>query len=578
MKNPNNKVRLFTSFVRSFRTRLTGLRKPFLIPATFAMLMFAVFAFNCLSTGQVVSSPASAFPTVHASSPTTHNVSAWLPSWDVKEAFNSFKNNKDTIDTISPFWYNVNEDGTVTEKASPDGRSAVDSEIINFAHENDIPIIPTITNSFDGKKVSPVFNDPDIKRQNIQNIIDIIRTHNFDGIDIDYEGLKSEDKDAFTAYIRDLREELNKYDKKLTIAIQANSFSGLLIYGDRGQDWKQLHPYVDEFRIMTYDYGWRGSIPRPVAPYYWVEEVVLYALANVPAEKIYVGIPFYGYGWSDDYFSSYTYDTIKLILSKYGVDFQYDPWQKTNRLFYVSEFDSRETKIPHEVWFENHVSIEPKLELVKRFDLGGIAIWRLGKEDKENWRRIKRELKGEPLDLPLYFKDVDQNTEYFDEITRLADLGIVRGQGNTYEFMPHQNVNRAEILKMSLNSFARDISKYAFPELTPEDYENPFSDACDEQWYFPYVQTAVGMGVIKGYPDGTFRPDNKIIRVEAIKLAVESADIATRGVRVNERWYEPYREWAVNKGIYDAEFTPEEEITRGEAAYILAQVIEMVGK
>jgi spore germination protein YaaH len=508
-----------------------------------------------------------------------YNVSAWLPSWDTQEAEESFRNNADIIDTISPFWYNVNEDGTISAKEKPHGGIAEDDDIIEFAHQNGITIIPTITNSFDGEKVTGIFNEPQKKRENIQNIVDLVRTKNYDGIDIDYEGLKSEDKDAFTAYIKDLSAQMKKYDKKLTIAIQPNSFAGLVIYGDRGQDWAGLHPYVDEFRIMTYDYGWRGSIPRPVAPYYWVEEVVLYALANVPSEKIYLGVPFYGYGWSDDFFSSYTYDTIKLILSKYGVDFQYDPWQKTNRLFYVSEFDARDTKVPHEVWFENHVSLEPKLELVKKFNLGGIAIWRLGKEDKENWRRIKRELKGAQIDLPLYFSDVSRDTKYFNEITRLADLGIVTGQGGTHEFNPTHNVNRAEILKMSLNAFARDTSTYAFPELRPEDYENPFSDADDEAWYFPYVQTAVEIGIIKGYPDGTFKPGKNIIRAEALKIAIESAGISVDEYsKENDEWYKKYENWALEKEIYKGKFVPDAEITRGEAAYIIAKVIETVEK
>jgi len=239
------------------------------------------------------------------------NVSAWLPTWDEEEAFESFKNNADVINVISPFWYHLNDDGTL---APPEG--GVPQEILEFAKQNGTPIIPTISNSFNGDRVSGIVNDPEIKTFHIQNIVDEVRKYDFDGIDIDYEGLHSEDKDAFTSFIRDLREELNRYNKKLTIAIQAKSYPDLAKYGDRGQDWKALSQYVDEFRIMTYDYGWKGSIPRPVAPYYWVEDVIEYAIDHVPREKIYVGVPFYGYGWSDDYFSSYTYDTIELILYK----------------------------------------------------------------------------------------------------------------------------------------------------------------------------------------------------------------------------------------------------------------------
>lgn len=500
-----------------------------------------------------------------------YNVSAWLPSWEAEEAFQSFKDNADTINTISPFWYHLNDDGTL---APP--KDGENQELINFAKDNNIPIIPTISNSFSGERVSGIINDPEIKKQSIYNIVNLVRKFDYDGIDIDYEGLYSSDKEAFTAFIKDLREELNHYDKKLTIAIQAKSYPTLEKFGDRGQDWKQLSQYVDEFRIMTYDYGWSGSVPRPVAPYYWVEEVVQYAVDNVPREKIYVGIPFYGYGWSDDFFSSYTYATIQLIIEKYGVDFQYDPKTKTNKLFYVSEFDDRDPKVPHEVWFENHVSIKPKLELVEKYDLGGIAIWRLGKEDAQNWRVIKDVLKDADIGPKLYFKDVNINVMFNEAITLLADLGIVKGQGDTLEFRPEDKVNRAEILKMALNSFARDTSAYYFAELRGDDFVNPFIDTGEAEWYFPYVLSGVAYNFVEGYPDGTFKPDQKINRVEALKLALESAGIIVGVPKPGEQWYAPYMDWAILNDLYDGVgFVADEEISRGEAANIIAKVIEV---
>lgn len=507
-----------------------------------------------------------------ASQAYAYNVSAWLPNWDAKEAYVSFEGNTEIIDTISPFWYNVAEDGTLILK-----KNAEEQKIIDLAKEEGVTLVPTITNSFNGDTVSLVFNDPEIKKKNIQIIVDKVLEKGYDGIDIDYEGLHSEDKDAFTAYIRDLDAALNKHNKLLTIAIQAKSFPTLLKFGDRGQDWAALHPYVDEFRIMTYDYGWRGSIPRPVAPYYWVEDVIEYAIATVPKEKIYVGVPFYGYGWSDDFFSSYTYATIELILEKYGVDFQYDPSQKTNKLYYVSEFDTRDPKLPHEVWFENHVSLEAKLELVKKYDLGGIAIWRLGKEDPSNWRSIRTVLLDEPIGDPLYFKDVNHSTRYAKEITRLAHLGIVTGHGDSFLFKPTETINRAELLKMSLNSFAHDISSYAFKETHAEEYTNPFVDIIDDAWYFPYIQTAVDLAMIKGYPDGTFKPAQVVNRAEALKIVLESAGIHVRETGIGERWYEPYMWWAFDNNVFDpATFKPEEELSRAEAAYLITTVIEHV--
>ncbi len=539
----------------------------------------------------------------------TYKVSAWLPSWDIAEATDSFENNADVIDTISPFWYHVHTDGTLSMT-----NGAEDMNIINFAKENNVEIIPTISNSFDWRAVHDFLNDSEEKDKNIARIVDKVLFFDYDGIDIDYEGLLSSDKDVFTAYIKDLDTALEKHGKKLTIAIQAKTYDKVNVYGDYGQDWEALHPYVDEFRIMTYDYGWRGSIPRPIAPAYWVENVVEYAVDHVPKEKIFLGVPFYGGGWSEGYFYNYTYATIDLILERYGVDFQYDPRQKTNKLYYISDKDTRAIPVPHEVWFENSVSLEPKLDLVTKYDLGGIAIWRLGKEDVRNWKSIRIMLKEKPLAETLYFRDVNQNTANFTEITRLAELGIVQGQDKSGWFKPSDKVNRAEILKMTLNSFARDTSDYMFEDIiaeaqavldaaasvaidesaTPdvdEGISDESNDAADlsvfldvtvDEWFYPYARSGVGFGIIEGYPDGTFKPAQNIIRVEAIKMALESAGIADgdfgdAGGSASGEWYAPYENWAVQNGLYAAaSFVPDEEITRGEAAYIIAKVIEIV--
>lgn len=524
-------------------------------PSLIGPFLFALFAFQ---------------PNTHAA-----EVSAWLPSWEVEDAFKSFQQNKDTIDVISPFWYHVNEDGTLTTV-----QNGEDQAIIDFAEGSSKPIIPTISNSFDGKKISGFLNDDARRTQNIQNIVDKVLAFDYDGIDIDYEGMLATDKDAFTAYIKALDVALDAHGKKLTIAVMANSYSMLAGFGERGQDWKELGKYVDEFRIMTYDYAWSGSGPRPVAPHYWVEEVVKYAIDQVPADKIRLGVPFYGYGWSDNEvegqkkFTSFTYKTILEVLQKYAVDIQYDPRERTNRLFYMSDNDEREIKAPYEVWFENHVSLEPKLALVQKYNLGGIAIWRLGNEDSENWSLIRHTLKGDPKVPVTYFDDVTAQTPHAESIERLAFLGLVKGQGTTGLFDPKSLVNRAEILKMSLNSFAVNTSKYLF---SSNQEQTVFPDVDPSSWYQAYIQTAVEEGVAKGYPDGLFRPGNNIIRIEALKLALESADVDLSTYNKNQ-WYSPYQAWAIEKGLYPQNFILDEEITRAETVYIIEKVIKEVEK
>ncbi|MBU1446618.1 S-layer homology domain-containing protein, partial [Patescibacteria group bacterium] len=106
-----------------------------------------------------------------------------------------------------------------------------------------------------------------------------------------------------------------------------------------------------------------------------------------------------------------------------------------------------------------------------------------------------------------------------------------------------------------------------------------FNDVIGDEWFYPYAKAGVGYDIIQGYPDGSFKPAQNIIRVEAIKMALESAGIAgpSFGSVSGAEWYTPYENWAVQNGLYEADsFVPGQEITRGEASYIIVKIIEIV--
>ena len=114
--------------------------------------------------------------------------------------------------------------------------------------------------------------------------------------------------------------------------------------------------------------------------------------------------------------------------------------------------------------------------------------------------------------LPINLSDVDESTYYFTAIDFFKDNGVIHGYPDG-EFKPDQCVNRVEFLKMLYLAANEDVS--ADPKV-----ENIFSDASVDEWYWPFLAHGVGEGDVEGYEDGTFRPDECVIRVEAIKLAV----------------------------------------------------------
>ena len=129
------------------------------------------------------------------------------------------------------------------------------------------------------------------------------------------------------------------------------------------------------------------------------------------------------------------------------------------------------------------------------------------------------------------FNDVNVNTSYKTAIEWMSDNKIITGyEDNT--FKPDNCVTRAEFLKML---FLTDKADTTVPVGTAGSnyYDNMLSDVDLTSWYWPFVRTALKLNIIKGYPDGTFKPNQCVNRAEAIKMAViESA----KDNFVNDAW------------------------------------------
>jgi spore germination protein YaaH len=316
-------------------------------------------------------------------------IAAWLPPSFQSGARESFEANKDILDEISPFWYGTDGSGRLYGTRNDD--------LVKLAHEYNILVIPSIHNVGDYASVVQVLLDRQLRARHIQNIVDEVLAHNYDGIDIDYESLDSSLRPAFSAFIKDLAEVLHAQGKLLTVAVHAKASD----YGGLGgyQDWKVIGQYVDRLRIMTYDYHWRGGGPGPVAPIYWVREVAAYASQVVNPRKIVIGVPFYGYDWAPGGGArALPWSDIEELIAeeKPKVELrQIDNGRPVDEsYFYYSGVGGQRM-----VWFSTQNSLDSKLKMIQEMDLAGIAIWQLGYEDPANWVIIRSRLVQDPFVL-----------------------------------------------------------------------------------------------------------------------------------------------------------------------------------
>lgn len=174
------------------------------------------------------------------------------------------------------------------------------------------------------------------------------------------------------------------------------------------------------------------------------------------------------------------------------------------------------------------------------------------------------------------FKDIDFSPAR-DQITYLGEMGIIEGTSDNI-FSPNKALTRAEYLKMVFLAFGNEIEDGA--------YSNDFSDVSGSHWAADLIATAQNMDIINGYVDGSFKPDQQITYVEAIKMASRatgcdfwSSDLAAHGVSNqtwSDDWFEGYMDWASDNGIYQLDANT--KMVRWNGAMLTYDIMKFVNE
>lgn len=162
-------------------------------------------------------------------------------------------------------------------------------------------------------------------------------------------------------------------------------------------------------------------------------------------------------------------------------------------------------------------------------------------------------------------------------IEKLRRFGLISGKGDR-KFEPNSFITRGELVTMAMKSFNHDLSKY-------EDIQ-VFKDVPANQYYASSVAAAYDLGIVSGYDDDTFKPYQHINRAEAVKILILAAGVKINGDEVTGKftdvkanaWYMPFiaksEQNHIVRGYYNTNlFGPQNNMTRGEAASVIYQII-----
>lgn len=291
-------------------------------------------------------------------------------------SYNSMVANSSLINEIATYGYTIDKLGNL--------KGLLPANQLTYAKNSGIKALALITNNFDGAISNELLRSPNNKKTLINNIISLLKSNGYKGVNIDLEGVYSYDREYYTTFIKELYETLNPQEFEVTLSIPAKVSDNPSNSWAYPYDYAQLSRYCDKIVLMTYDEHYPGDSPGAVASIGWVENVIKYAISTIPEEKILLGTAAYGYDWSSLGTKAYSISAIYKLAEKYNKNIS---WDSTSKTPYFNYTDS--SGIYHSVWFENSTSLEFKLDLVNKYNLSGIAIWRLGLEDSSYWSTIK---------------------------------------------------------------------------------------------------------------------------------------------------------------------------------------------
>lgn len=240
--------------------------------------------------------------------------------------------------------------------------------------------------SFSNELSHLIFQNETARENLFRNILNVLREKGYRGLDVDFEYVYGEDAEAYAEFLRELTERLNPlgYPVLAALAPKTSADQKGALY--EGHNFSLIGKAVNEVLLMTYEWGYTYGTPMAVAPLPNVRQVVEYALTEISAEQIWLGIPNYGYDWKLPYVRGETRATsissqqAVALARQYGVSIQYDERARSPWFRYWDGEGSQ-----HEVWFEDARSIQAKLALISEYGLRGAGYWNLMREFPQNW-------------------------------------------------------------------------------------------------------------------------------------------------------------------------------------------------
>ncbi len=274
---------------------------------------------------------------------------------------------------LSIFSYGVTPEGGLVP---PSG----DQELIDAARAQGVApmlVLTTVDESggFNSERAVSLLENDAYRTRLVQELKAVIEQKGYYGVDVDMEFIPGRLRQNYVDFVAYLEQELQPHPVFIALAPKTSREQKGLLY--EAHDYAGMGAAADRTLIMAYEWGYTYGPPMAVAPMRNVEQVMRFAVEEIPAEKILMGLPNYGYDWRLPYEkgrparSIGNYEAV-AIARKYGAEIQYDETAQSPWFYYYNNRGDR-----HEVWFEDARSYQAKLGLAGELGVKGVSIWNI---------------------------------------------------------------------------------------------------------------------------------------------------------------------------------------------------------
>ncbi len=302
-------------------------------------------------------------------------VFGFFVNWD-RASIVSLRLNLAHLTHLVPEWLVLKDaQGNIDDQSDP--------TVITIARDAKLPILAMVTNYRDGWQagdVHRILNSPKLRDDTIENILVNVQEHKFAGVNLDFEQLNQRDRELLVTFVTALHARFAPLGLLVTEDVPI---------GDEGYDLKKLAAAVDYLVPMVYDEHYQSGSPGPVASEQWFEDEIDKLTKVVPPSKTVIGFGAYGYDWiigqSGGTERGFNEIMAAGVQNQKNAQLTWDDDQENPVLRYKAFGDQ------HEVWFLDAVTALNQVQATEDLGFRGVGVWRLGAEDPDLWRVLKRE-------------------------------------------------------------------------------------------------------------------------------------------------------------------------------------------